>query len=73
MLGGFAGAIHHFGKAVAQGAMVIQFGESQVFVGERAQGLQRLVYRRFPGLYALQQLSQAFYVHIVSLSTPLRQ
>ena len=49
-------AQHHLRQVVAEGAVVVQLGEAQVFVGEETQVLQRLLDRGRAAGYRLQEL-----------------
>jgi len=51
-------AQHYLRQVVAEGAVVVQLGEAQVFVGEEAQVLQRVLYGGRAGGYRLQELAQ---------------
>jgi protein-S-isoprenylcysteine O-methyltransferase Ste14 len=59
----FAPAEHHFREALAQGAVVIHLGESQIFEGKMAKAIERGIFRQAPSAYLAQNLPQALLIH----------
>ena len=65
--GRFSFAKNHFGHALAEGAMVIDLGESEVFEWEMAETLHRLVGRELFGADLLKELAEGSRVHGVEI------
>src|SRR5580704_11827454 len=59
----FALGENHFGHALAQGAMVVELGESQVFEGEMTEALDSFVGGESLFSDLLEQLAQGLGVH----------
>jgi hypothetical protein len=70
--GRFSFAKNHFGHALAEGAMVIDLGESEVFEWEMAETLHRLVGRELSGAYFLENASESGGVHLVDIVEEVR-
>ena len=54
---------NHFGHARAQGAMMVDFGESEVFEGQMAKTVNRFVGRKFAAAHLLEEFADGFGVH----------
>jgi len=65
--GGLAFAEDHFGHALAEGAVVVELGEAEVFEGEMAQALDGLVGGQFALADLVEELSDGFGVHGVEI------
>ena len=64
LLGGLAHGENHFGHAVAQGAVVIDLGEAQVFKRHVAHLLQRRFHRDLAAAHFFQQFVYLFSSHL---------
>jgi len=60
---GFALGEDHLGHALAQGAMVIEFGETQILEGEMAQALDGFIGRHALFSYLLEELAEGWTIH----------
>jgi hypothetical protein len=54
----------HLGHALAEGAVMVDFGETQVFKGEMAEAGYGFVGRYFLGLNLGEKIAEVFRVHI---------
>jgi hypothetical protein len=62
---------NHFGHPCAQPAVMIDFSEAQVFKGQMAKAINRVVGRKFSPAHLLEKFADGFGVHVSTQQSAL--